>query len=79
MEVVNKFFIIYRYTEIVLLLAGLGLFFYFKQDAAKTFWVGPGVALAIEATVSLSADYFAEKRAGIYTTQLKAFVVTFLF
>ena len=78
MEVVNKFFIIYRYTEIVLLLAGLG-FFYFKQGAAKTFWMGPGMALAIEAAVSLSADYFAEKSAGIYTTQLKAFVVTFLF
>ena len=41
--------------------------------------MGPGMALAIEAAVSLSADYFAEKSAGIYTTQLKAFVVTFLF
>ena len=79
MEVVNKIFIIYRYTKIVLLLDGLGLFFYFKQDAAKTFWVEPGMPLAIEAAVRLSADYFVEKRAGIYTTQLKAFVVTFLF
>jgi len=47
MEVVNKIFIIYRYTEIVLLLDGLGLFFYFKQDAPKTFWVEPGMPLAI--------------------------------
>ena len=33
MERVNKNFVIYRYTEIVLLLVGLGLFFYFKNDS----------------------------------------------
>jgi hypothetical protein len=73
MELVNKNFIIYRYTEIALLLIGLGLYFYFRGITDKSFWVGLGLALAIEAAVSLGADYFAEKRATVYTNQLKAF------
>jgi len=74
MDKVNKNFVVYRYIEIVLLLAGLGLFFYFNPQPDKKFWVGIGLALAIEAVVSLSADFFAEKRAIVYTTQLKNFV-----
>jgi hypothetical protein len=73
MEKVNKNFVIYRYTEIALLLLGLALLLKFKSYPDKTFWVGLGVALAIEAAVSLSADYFAEKRAIVYTRQLKEF------
>ena len=73
MEVVNKNFIIYRYTEIVLLLVGLRLYFYFRVDTDKSFWVGLGLALAIEAAVSLGADYLAEKRATVYSNQLKTF------
>jgi hypothetical protein len=71
MELVNKNFVTYRYTEIVLLLIGLGLVFFFKTRPDKRFWVGVGVALAIEAAVSLGADFFAEKRAATYTHQLK--------
>ncbi|MFZ4769519.1 MAG: hypothetical protein ACOYLO_05015 [Ferruginibacter sp.] len=75
MEKVNKNFVIYRYSEIVLLLAGFILFFYFKNDTTKTFWVGLGLALAIEAAVSLGTDYFAEARAKVYTTGLKDFTL----
>ena len=74
MEKVNKNFVAIRYFEIALLLIGLGLIISFKNNVDKTFWVGLGIALAIEATVSLGADYFAEKRAGIYTRGLKEFV-----
>ena len=70
----NKNFITYRYTEIVLLLTGLAVCFFFKSNAEKSFWVGLGVALAIEAAISLGADYFAERRATDYTIQLKEFV-----
>lgn len=73
MEEVNKQFVVYRYTEITLLLIGLSLFFYFNPQPDKRFWVGLGVALAIETAVSLGADYFAEKRATTYTSQLKDF------
>lgn len=74
MELVNNRFVIYRYIEIALLIAGLGLYFYFNPYPAKRFWVGFGVALAIEAGVSLGADYFAERRAGIYYEKLSAFI-----
>lgn len=74
MELVNKTFIIYRYTEIVLLLIGLGLYFYFRGNTDKSFWIGLDLALTIEAAASLSADYFAESRAMVYTKQLRILV-----
>ena len=42
METVNKNFVIYRYTEIFLLLAGIFLFVYFRNDSTKAFldWAG---------------------------------------
>ena len=73
-ELVNKNLIIYRYIEIVLLLVGIGVYFFFKSKPDKGFWVGVGITLAIEAAVSLGAVYFAEKRATDYTNQLKEFV-----
>jgi len=74
MALVNKNFIIYRYTEIVLLLIGFALYFFFRSNPDKSFWVGLGVALAIEAAVSLGTDFFAERRATAYTIQLEQFV-----
>lgn len=74
MEKVNKNFVIYRYGEFFLLLTGLGLFFYFKQQTDKIFWVGLTVSLIIESAICLGADYFAEKRGLIYMQQLKSFV-----
>ncbi len=74
MEKVNKNFVVYRYTEIALLVIGLFLFIYFRNNIDKSFWVGLGLALAIEAAVSLGADYFAEKRAKEYTKGLIEFV-----
>ncbi len=72
MERVNKNFVFYRYTEIVLLLAGLGLFFYFKTDDA--FCAGLGIALAIQAAIILAADVVAEKRAHQYSRGLQSYV-----
>lgn len=74
MEKVNKNFIIYRYTEIALLLLGLGLFFYYRNNINKSFWVGLGIALAIEAAINLGADFFAEQRAANYTTGIHSFI-----
>jgi hypothetical protein len=74
METVMKNFIIYRYTEIALALIGIGLFFYFKNNIDKEFWKGFGLTLTIMALLALSADYFAEKRGGIYIDGIKSFV-----
>ena len=71
METVNKNFVIYRYVEIALLLVGVVLIALYKNNIDKQFIYGIAVALAIQAALMLGADFFAEKRALIYTAQLK--------
>jgi hypothetical protein len=70
MEAVNKNFVIYRYAETALLIIGLGIFFVCKDNPDKSFWIGLGLALAIETAVSLGAGFFTEKRAKEYTKEL---------
>ena len=74
MENVMKNFAIYRYVEILLALAGLGLFLYFRNDETKMLWKGLGSTLAIQAILMLGADYFAEKRGGAYKQALETFI-----
>jgi hypothetical protein len=73
MEKVMKNFVVYRYTEIILALAGIGLFFYFRNTVGREFWKGVGLTLAIMAITALVADYFAEQRGKIYLTGVKEF------
>lgn len=72
MEEVNKNFITYRWTEIILLVAGIALAFVYNSNPDKQLIVGIGVALAIQAALMLGADMMAEKRAQQYTTGIKA-------
>lgn len=74
MEIVMKNFVIYRYTEIVLLLAGIGLFFLYRTQTDKLFWGGIGMGLLIMAAIALVADGFAERRGAVYLEGLKSFV-----
>ena len=74
MEVVMKNFVVYRYFEIALAILGFGLFFYFNNNQAQSFWKGVGIALAIMALLAVTADYFAEKRGRIYLEQLNDFI-----
>jgi hypothetical protein len=74
MKTVMKNFVIYRYTEIFLFAAGLGLFLYFRDDRTHQFWKGFGMTLAGMALVALVADYFAEKRGKVYTGGLISFI-----
>jgi uncharacterized membrane protein len=66
MQKVMTNFIVYRYTEIILIVLGAALFVYFKNNELKIFWKGFGLALAILAVIALSADYLAEKRGHAY-------------
>jgi uncharacterized membrane protein HdeD (DUF308 family) len=74
MKTVMKNFVIYRYVEIFLLLAGAALYIYFIRDLKNDFWRGFGLALAILALVALAADYFAEKRGHDYIKGIESFV-----
>ncbi len=73
MKTVMKNFVIYRYTEILLLLGGVVLFIYFLKDDKNYFWKGVGLGLIIMAFLALVADYFAEKRGRIYTKGIESF------
>ncbi|HRG23356.1 MAG TPA: hypothetical protein PLL23_03155 [Chitinophagaceae bacterium] len=73
MKTVMRNFIIYRYTEIILALLGIGLYIYFIRDFNNDFWRGFGLALAVMALIALIADFFAEQRGKKYIRGLEEF------
>lgn len=74
MKTVMKNFILYRWIEIILAAAGVGLYIFFIRDIRHDFWRGLGLGLAIMAITALAADYFAEKRGHVYLKGLRSFV-----
>jgi len=76
MEKVMKNFVIYRYLEICLAIAGIILVYYFNNKEARFFWKGVGLTLAIMALLALAADYLAEKRGHDYLDGLKTWEAT---
>ena len=72
MKKVTRSFVMIKWVEIVLALAGIGLAFYCKAHPEKSFWYGLGITLAIQAIIALGADYYAEKRALVYTKGLES-------
>ena len=74
MKTVMKNFMIYRWVEIILFLAGIGLYIYFIRDFKHDFWRGFGLALAVMALVALTADFFAERRGAAYMKGLESFI-----
>lgn len=74
MQKATRSFAIFKSVEIVLLIAAFILIIVYRSKPDKTFWVGLGIALAIQAFLMLGADIFAEKRAKAYTGKLEAFV-----
>jgi hypothetical protein len=73
METVNRNFVIYRWVELALLVTGIILSMVYGQNPGRAFWYGFGIALSIQAGVLLVTDYFAEKRAFIYTKGLQSY------
>jgi drug/metabolite transporter (DMT)-like permease len=73
MKTVNRNFLIYRWGEIFFVVAGLVLIFLYKNNSGKTFLLGLGITLAIQAALLFGADFIAAKRAAIYTEQLENF------
>jgi ABC-type xylose transport system permease subunit len=73
MVTVMKKFVLYRYVEIALVVIGLALFFYCRNNQAQAYYKGLGIGLATMALIALTADYFAEKRGHIYLNLLHEF------
>lgn len=74
MKTVMKNFVIYRWVEIALFLAGASLYIYFIRDFRYDFWRGFGLALAVMSLLALTADHFAEKRGRIYMKGIESFI-----
>jgi glucan phosphoethanolaminetransferase (alkaline phosphatase superfamily) len=74
MKTVMKNFVIYRYTELLLLLIGGALYLYFMRDFKNDFWRGFGLAMAVMSLLALTADFFAEKRGKVYTHSIESFI-----
>ncbi|CAN5394659.1 hypothetical protein BH10BAC2_BH10BAC2_48170 [soil metagenome] len=74
MKDVNKNFVIYKWIEIILAVAGIALALVYKSNPDKLLIVGIGIALALQAIIMLSVDFIAEKRAVDYSKGLTNFL-----
>lgn len=70
MEKVMSNFVIFRFTEIALIILGMALMYSSIND---TFWRGIGLGLFIQASIVLCLDFFAERRGHHYMKYLKEF------
>jgi len=68
MMVVMKNFTLYKYIEIALILAGIGLLFLFRNDIIK----GIGLGLAIQSLIMLLLDFIAAARGDVYLRFLQS-------
>jgi hypothetical protein len=73
MRKVKSNFSIYRWFEIGFFIAGILLFFLFRSQPEKTYWMGFGISLMLMAAELFTADLIAEKRAEKYVSLLEEF------
>ena len=75
MEMVTTNFTLFIWIEIVLILLGVFLYFYFKP-LNQVFWKGLGLGLFVQAVILLSLDLVAEKRNQTYMSTILKIVST---
>lgn len=73
MRKVKSNFSIYRWFEIGLFIIGILLFFVFRSQPEKAYWMGFGLALMLMSAELFTADLIAEKRAEKYVSLLEDF------
>ena len=71
MESVMRNFVIFRYTEITLMIVGIILMYGFRQNLLLN---GIGLGLFIQSSVVLLLDFFAERRGEVYLTYLRSII-----
>ena len=71
MEKVMRNFIIFRFTEITLIIIGIILMYGARQNSL---WNGIGVGLFIQSSTVLLLDFFAERRGEVYLAYLRSIV-----
>lgn len=70
-EAVLKSFTIIKYTEIVFILSGILLLLFLRSN---DLWLGIGLGLLAQGSISLILDIFAERRAIVYLDHLQNLV-----
>jgi hypothetical protein len=70
MEKVMQNFTVYKWIEIVLILASIILLITF-YSSPQTYWKGLALGLLIQAIMMLSLDVLAENRGQVYIEQLQ--------
>ena len=70
MEKVMQNFTVYKWIEIVLILASIILLIIF-YSSPQTYWKGLALGLLIQAIIMLSLDVLAENRGQVYIEQLQ--------
>jgi hypothetical protein len=71
MEKVMRNFVIFRYTEITLIIIGVILMYGARQNSL---WNGIGMGLFIQLSTVLLLDFFAERRGEVYLEYLKSII-----
>ena len=71
MEKVMRNFVIFRYTEITLIIIGIILMYGARQNSL---WNGIGMGLFIQSSTVLLLDFFAERRGEVYLAYLRTIV-----
>lgn len=74
MQKVMDNFVIYRYTEIALLVGGLAAFLFLRNQPGRQWWMGLAAGFALQAALMLLADGFAERRGSRYLEGLQQFL-----
>lgn len=70
MEKVMQNFTVYKWIEIILILASIILLIIF-YSSPQTYWKGLALGLLIQAIIMLSLDVLAENRGQVYIEQLQ--------
>ena len=71
MEGVMQNFVIFRYTEITLIILGIILMYGFRQNFLLN---GIGLGLFIQSGIVLVLDFFEERRGEVYLTYLRTLI-----
>ena len=70
-ERVMRNFVVFRYTEITLIILGIILMYGFRQ---YSLWNGIGLGMFIQSSVVLLLDFFAERRGEVYLAYLNTII-----
>lgn len=73
MRKVKSNLMLYRWIEIGLVITGIVLIIWFRNESGKIFWFGLGISLTLMSAELFVADFIAGKRAIYYTIRLEEF------